>query len=193
MARQDDVVKERRNFLYIATGAVGTLAVGAAVWPLIDQMNPSKDFLGEPTYEIDMNAIPEGQSVAILMFGQLVVVRHRTAEEIDRAQADDNAPDLIDPETDADRVHRPEWLVISPLCTHMDCVTLDQKGDYGGWFCPCHSAHFDISGRVRKGPAPFNLPAFDHEFLDDNTIKISAIRSEWNNSGPISLKRMNNR
>ncbi len=172
MTTHDDVVEERRNFLYIATGAAGVVAAGAAVWPLIDQMNPSKDVLALSSIEIDLNNIPEGQSAVFLWRGNPVFVRHRTPEEIARAEADDNAPDLIDPERDEDRVQRPEWLIMSGVCTHLGCVPLDQQGDFGGWFCPCHGSHYDISGRIRKGPAPLNLPIVEYTFLDDSTVKI---------------------
>jgi|TARA_R110002096_G_scaffold416576_2_gene619511 ubiquinol-cytochrome c reductase iron-sulfur subunit len=171
MTTHDDVVEERRNFLYIATGAAGAVAAGAAVWPLVDQMNPSKDVLALASIEVNLNNISEGQSAVFLWRGNPVFVRHRTAAEIAEAQADDTA-DLIDPEVDADRVQRPEWLVMSGVCTHLGCVPLDQQGEFGGWFCPCHGSHYDISGRIRKGPAPLNLPIVEYVFLDNSTIKI---------------------
>ena len=172
MTTHDDVVEERRNFLYIATGAAGAVAAGGAVWPLVDQMNPSKDVLALSSIEVDLNTIPEGQSAVFLWRGNPIFVRHRTAAEIAEAQADDTADDLIDPESDADRVQKPEWLVMSGVCTHLGCVPVDQKGDFGGWYCPCHGSHYDISGRIRKGPAPLNLPIVDYVFLDDSTVKI---------------------
>ena len=172
MTTHDDVVEERRNFLYIATGAAGAVATGAAVWPLIDQMNPSKDVLALSSIEVDLNTIPEGQSAVFLWRGNPIFVRHRTAEEIAEARADNTADDLIDPENDEDRVQRPEWLVMSGVCTHLGCVPLDQQGEFGGWFCPCHGSHYDISGRIRKGPAPTNLPVVEYVFLSDTTIKI---------------------
>lgn len=172
MTTHDDVVEERRNFLYIATGAAGAVAAGAAVWPLVDQMNPSKDVLALSSIEVDLNNIPEGQSAVFLWRGNPIFVRHRTAAEIAEAQADDTADDLIDPQADADRVQRPEWLVMSGVCTHLGCVPLDQQGEFGGWFCPCHGSHYDISGRIRKGPAPLNLPIVEYVFLDNSTIQI---------------------
>ena len=172
MTTHNDVVEERRNFLYIATTTVGAVAVGAAAWPLIDQMNPSKDVLALSSIEVDLNAIPEGQSAVFLWRKNPIFIRHRTPEEIARAEADDNAPDLIDPEIDADRVQKPEWLIMSGVCTHLGCVPLDQQGEFGGWYCPCHGSHYDISGRIRKGPAPLNLPVMEYVFLDDTTVKI---------------------
>ncbi len=172
MTTNNDVAEERRNFLYIATGAAGVIAAGAAVWPLINQMNPSKDVLALSSIEVNLTNIPEGQSAVFLWRGNPIFVRHRTASEIAEAQAADNADDLIDPEVDADRVQRPEWLVMSGVCTHLGCVPLDQQGDFGGWFCPCHGSHYDISGRIRKGPAPLNLPIVEYVFLDNTTIRI---------------------
>ena len=172
MTTHNDVVEERRNFLYIATTTVGAVAAGAAAWPLVDQMNPSKDVLALSSIEVDLNAIPEGQSAVFLWRKNPIFIRHRTAEEIARAEADDTAVDLIDPEIDADRVQRPEWLIMSGVCTHLGCVPLDQQGEFGGWYCPCHGSHYDISGRIRKGPAPTNLPVMEYVFLDDTTVKI---------------------
>lgn len=172
MSTHDDVVEERRNFLYLATTAAGAVAAGGAAWPLIDQMNPSKDVLALSSIEVDLSKIPVGTSAVFLWRGNPVFVRHRTEEEIARAQADDDADDLIDPEIDADRVQRAEWLIMSGVCTHLGCVPLDQQGEFGGWFCPCHGSHYDISGRIRKGPAPLNLPIVEYEFMSDSLIKI---------------------
>jgi len=172
MTTHNDVVEERRNFLYIATTTVGAVAVGAAAWPLVDQMNPSKDVLALSSIEVDLNAIPEGQSAVFLWRKNPIFIRHRTPDEIAQAVADDTAVDLIDPENDADRVQKPEWLIMSGVCTHLGCVPLDQQGEFGGWYCPCHGSHYDISGRIRKGPAPTNLPVMEYVFLDDTTVKI---------------------
>ncbi|MDA0708442.1 MAG: ubiquinol-cytochrome c reductase iron-sulfur subunit [Proteobacteria bacterium] len=174
MTTHNDVAEEdvsRRNFLYIATGAAGAVAVGATAWPLIDQMNPSKDVLALSSIEVDLNAIPLGQSPVFLWRGNPVFVRHRTEEEIAEARADD-AADLPDPQKDEDRVQKPEWLIASGSCTHLGCIPLNNKGDFGGWYCPCHGSHYDVSGRIRKGPAPLNLPIVPYEFLDDTTVKI---------------------
>ncbi|MEZ5759258.1 MAG: ubiquinol-cytochrome c reductase iron-sulfur subunit [Emcibacteraceae bacterium] len=171
MTTHDDVVEERRNFLYIATGAAGVVAAGAAAWPLIDQMNPSKDVLALSSIEVDLTKIPRGQNAVFLWRGNPVFVRHRTEAEIAEAVAGDNT-DLADPEKDEDRVQKPEWLIISAVCTHLGCVPLEHHGDFNGWLCPCHGSHYDISGRVTKGPAPLNLPVVPYEFLDDSTVRI---------------------
>ena len=167
---QDEEVT-RRNFIYVATGAVGAVGAIQVVWPLVDQMNPSADVLAVSSLEVDLSAIIEGQTSKFLFRGSPVFVRHRTADEIARAEKEDN-DDLKDPEKDSDRVQKKQWLVMSGVCTHLGCIPLDQQGDFGGWFCPCHGSHYDISGRIRKGPAPTNLPVPKYVFLNDNTIKI---------------------
>ena len=166
----------RRDFLYIATGAMSAVGVGLFAWPLVDQMNPSADVLALASTELDLSAIEEGQAVTVMWRGKPVFVRHRTAEEIAKAKADDSAA-LPDVAVDADRAQKPEWLVLIGVCTHLGCVPLGQKstevkGEYGGWFCPCHGSHYDTSGRIRKGPAPRNLDVPPYVFLDDNTIRI---------------------
>lgn len=161
----------RRNFLYVATGVVGAVGVASAAWPLVDQMNPSADVLALASVEVDLSTIAEGQTVKILWRGKPVFIRHRTADEIARAVAD-NTADLVDPQNDELRAEKPEWLIMIGVCTHLGCVPLDQKGDFNGWFCPCHGSHYDISGRIRKGPAPRNLEVPQYVFLSDTTVKI---------------------
>ena len=166
----------RRDFLYIATGAVGTVGGLAALWPLIDQMNPAADVLALGTVKIDLSSIKVGQSITIKWRGKPVFIRRRTAEEISAAESVDVA-ELPDPQADKDRVKNPEWLILVGVCTHLGCVPLGQKvtdprGDWGGWFCPCHGSHYDTSGRIRKGPAPANLTVPVYSFLDDNRIFI---------------------
>jgi ubiquinol-cytochrome c reductase iron-sulfur subunit len=161
----------RRDFLYIATGTLGVAGSALAVWPLVDQMNPSADVLALSSIEVDLSAVEVGQSITVVWRGKPVFIRHRTQAEIDEARADDTA-DLPHPETDADRAPRPEWLVLVGICTHLGCIPLGQQGDYGGWFCPCHGSHYDKSGRIRRGPAPENLPVPEYAFLDDTTIRI---------------------
>jgi len=162
----------RRNFLYVASGAVGAVGVTAAAWPLVDQMNPSADVLALASVEVDLSTIAEGSTVKILWRGKPIFIRHRTAAEIKTAVADNGANDLIDPEDDQARASRPEWLIMVGVCTHLGCVPLDQRGDFNGWFCPCHGSHYDISGRIRKGPAPRNLEVPKYAFLSDTTVKI---------------------
>ncbi len=166
-----DVEETRRDFLYLATGAVGTVGVLASIWPMIDQMNPSAEVRAMASTEVDISAIEEGQSVTVVWRGKPVFVRHRTAEEIDAAEGADLG-ELKDPQTDAERAQRPEWLILVGVCTHLGCVPLGQQGDYDGWFCPCHGSHYDTSGRIRKGPAPKNLEVPQYVFLDDTTVQI---------------------
>jgi ubiquinol-cytochrome c reductase iron-sulfur subunit len=161
----------RRDFLYLATGAVGTVGVLAAVWPLVHQMNPSADVLALASTEVDLTGIEEGQSITVVWRGKPVFVRHRTAAEITAAEGAAMA-DLKDPQPDSERVTRPQWLILVGVCTHFGCIPLGQQGEYDGWFCPCHGSHYDTSGRIRKGPAPKNLVVPQYEFRDDTTILI---------------------
>jgi len=161
----------RRDFLYIATGAVGAVGAGALAWPFIHQLNPDASVKALASIEVDLSAISEGAAVTVTWRGKPVFIRHRSADEIAAAVAVDMA-ELPDPQTDAARVQKPEWLIMVGVCTHLGCVPLGQKGDFGGWFCPCHGSHYDTSGRVRKGPAPLNLAIPEYVFLDDNRVKI---------------------
>ena len=168
--------KTRRDFLYLVTGAFGAIGVGAAVWPFIASMAPSAEVLAMATTEVDLSPIEDGQSITVVWQGNPVFIRHRTAQEIEEAEAVDVA-DLKDPESDAKRVEKPEWLVLVGVCTHLGCVPKGQRpgeprGAFGGWFCPCHGSHYDTSGRIRKGPAPTNLPVPPYVFLQDTLIKI---------------------
>ncbi|VAV88106.1 Ubiquinol-cytochrome C reductase iron-sulfur subunit [hydrothermal vent metagenome] len=165
----------RRNFLYVATGVVGTVGVASVAWPLVDQMNPSADVLAMASVEVDISPIPVGQTVSILWRGKPVFIRHRTEKEIARAISENNDP-MIDPADDKDRAQNPEWLIMIGICTHLGCVPLDntefQSGDYGGWYCPCHGSEYDIAGRIRKGPAPRNLDLPKYKYLSDTLVKI---------------------
>lgn len=167
----------RRDFLYIATGAVATVGALAAIWPLIDSMNPGADVLALSSTEIDLSPIEVGQRITVTWRGRPVFVDHRTSREIARAEADDHNPDLIDPATDESRVKRKDWLIVIGVCTHLGCVPLGQKatdprGPYGGWWCPCHGSVYDTAGRVRRGPAPQNLYLPPYKFLDDRRVRI---------------------
>lgn len=166
----------RRDFLYLSAAAMAAVGTGAALWPLIDSMNPAADILAQSTIEVDLGPIERGQRITVSWRGQPVFIDHRTPEQIAQARADDSA-DLPDPEPDSARVTRPEWLVVIGICTHLGCVplgqkTADPKGGWGGWFCPCHGSHYDTSGRVRKGPAPRNLVVPPYAFLDDAGIEV---------------------
>ena len=147
------------------------MGAAAAVWPFIHQMNPSADVLALSSTEVDISKVAAGQAITVLWRGKPVFVRHRTAAEIQQAKTDDTAS-LPDPQKDADRTKKPEWLVTMGVCTHLGCVPLAFQGDYKGWFCPCHGSHYDTSGRIRKGPAPKNLEVPTYSFLNDTRIKI---------------------
>ena len=168
--------KSRRDFIVVATYAMGAVGAGAFAWPLIDQMNPAADTLALASIEVDVSKIEEGQSITLKWRGKPVFIRHRTADEINRAD-DVQLSELRDPQTDADRAEKPEFLVLLGVCTHLGCVPLGQKvgevkGEYDGWFCPCHGSHYDTSGRIRKGPAPTNLEIPPYSFVSDQVIKI---------------------
>ena len=166
----------RRDFLYLATGAFGAAGSAVALWPLIHQMSPARDTLALATTEVDLSPIEQGQSITVVWRGKPVFIRRRTEEEIKEAQAV-ALDDLPDPQTDGQRTKKPEWLIVVGVCTHLGCIpkgqaTGDRKGDFGGWFCPCHGSHYDTSGRIRKGPAPENLPVPTYEFLSDDLVRI---------------------
>lgn len=174
-----DAVKDgasRRDFLYLTAGAMGAVGAGSALWPLIDSMNPAADTLALASTEVDVSTVEPGQTVTAVWRGAPVFIRRRTAEEIAQAKTDDKA-DLRDVEADASRVQKAEWLVVKGVCTHLGCIPLGSKlgqpkGDFGGWFCPCHGSHYDTSGRIRKGPAPKNLPVPEYKFISDTLIRI---------------------
>ena len=162
---------KRREFIFTATYAVGAVGVGATVWPLIDQMNPDASVKALASTEVDVSNVEKGQSITVLWRGKPVFIRRRTDEEIAEAR-DVKLEELKHPEKDEDRAKDPEWLVMLGVCTHLGCVPLGDKGEYGGWFCPCHGSHYDTSGRIRKGPAPTNMEVPKYEFVNSNTIKI---------------------
>jgi ubiquinol-cytochrome c reductase iron-sulfur subunit len=166
----------RRDFLALAGAAFGAAGAGLALWPLIDSMNPAKDVLALSSVEIDLKPVAVGQRITVKWRGKPVFIDHRTPDQISKAQADDKA-DLKDPQSDKDRVKKAEWLVMVGVCTHLGCVPLGQKvgqprGEFGGWFCPCHGSHYDASGRIRKGPAPKNLEVPAYSFLNDTTLRV---------------------
>ena len=162
---------KRRDFIFTTSYALGAVGVGAAVWPLIDQMNPDASVKALASTEVDVSSVAPGQSITVLWRGKPVFIKRRTQEEIAKAREVD-IKNLKHPEKDEDRAKNPEWLVMLGVCTHLGCVPLGDKGEYGGWFCPCHGSHYDTSGRIRKGPAPTNLPVPPYSFLNDTTIKI---------------------
>jgi len=166
----------RRDFLLYATTAVGVAGTAMAVWPFISSMNPAADTLAMSTTEVDISSVAEGQAITVTWRGKPVFIRHRTPAEIEAARAV-NVAELRDPETDEARVQKPEWLILIGICTHLGCVPLgqkpaDPKGEFGGWFCPCHGSQYDTSGRIRKGPAPLNLAVPTYTYFTDTSIRI---------------------
>ncbi len=161
----------RRDFLFTASYTMGAVGIGATIWPFIDQMNPDSSVKALATTEVNISQIEPGKSITVLWRGKPVFIKRRTQSEISEAQSVD-LNELKHPEKDEDRVKKSEWLVMLGICTHLGCVPLSDKGEYNGWFCPCHGSHYDTSGRIRKGPAPVNMEIPKYEFVDNNTIKI---------------------
>ncbi|MEM9469671.1 MAG: ubiquinol-cytochrome c reductase iron-sulfur subunit [Pseudomonadota bacterium] len=168
----------RRDFLYLTAAAFGAVGAGSVAWPFIHQMNPAADTLALATTEVNLAPIEEGQAITVMWRGKPVFIRHRTKEEIEKAKGVDVAA-LRDPQTDEERTKegKEQWLITVGICTHLGCVPLGQKsgdvkGEYEGWFCPCHGSHYDTSGRIRKGPAPTNLAVPDYSFISDTVVKI---------------------
>lgn len=175
-ARTEDQGESRRDFLYLATATLGAVGAAAAMWPFIDSMNPAADVRALSSTEVDLGPVAEGQRLTVKWRGKPVFIDHRTEAEIAAARDVDIA-DLPDPQSDEDRVQKAEWLVVIGICTHLGCVPLGQKptdprGEWGGWFCPCHGSAYDTSGRIRKGPAPYNLYLPPYVFTTDTMIRI---------------------
>lgn len=161
-----------RNFTYFMVGSMGLLSAAGAkstVESFLHTMAASADVLAMAKVEVKLGAIPEGKNVIVKWQGKPVFIRHRTADEIDEANQVEISS-LRDPQNDADRVKKPEWLIMLGICTHLGCVPIGESGDFGGWFCPCHGSHYDISGRIRKGPAPLNLEIPEYDFSDEETL-----------------------
>lgn len=175
----------RRDFLYYATAGAGAIAAGAAGWTLIDQMNPSADVQALASIQVDVSDVEIGTQLTVKWLGKPVFIRRRTEKEIEEGRAvplsdlvDQKAENANKPDETALDENRTldeagEWLVMIGVCTHLGCVPIgDGAGDYDGWFCPCHGSHYDTAGRIRKGPAPDNLPVPIAEFIDDTTIQL---------------------
>jgi ubiquinol-cytochrome c reductase iron-sulfur subunit len=164
----------RRDFLYIATGAVGAVGAAAVAWPLITQMNPDASTIaaGAPI-EVDLTPIAEGQVIKVFWRGKPIFINHRTAKQIQEAESV-NVATLPDPQPDSARVKagHQQWQVLIAICTHLGCIPLANQGNYDGYFCPCHGSQYDSSGRIRQGPAPLNLAIPPYDFLSDTKIKI---------------------
>jgi len=190
VSHAEDHEGTRRDFLYYATAGVGAVTTGAAVWPLVNQMNPSADVQALSSIRVDVADVEPGTQLTVKWLGKPVFIRRRTEEEIEDARSVDlaelvdmNAQNRNDMSLDASDQNRTldeagEWLVMIGVCTHLGCVPIGNAGDYaldggvGGWFCPCHGSHYDTAGRIRKGPAPENLWVPVSEFVDDTTIKL---------------------
>ena len=175
----------RRDFLLHAAGAFGVVGVAAAAWPFIDQMNPDASTRAMAAVEVDIAGVEPGQAITIMWRGKPVVIRNRTDKEVEEGKAV-KLEDLKDPlarnanadanadATDANRAAtgKENILVMTKVCTHLGCIPLDESGEFGGWFCPCHGSVYDTAGRIRKGPAPENLPIPPYAFLTDTKIRI---------------------
>lgn len=172
MSHAEEHEGTRRDFLYYATAGAGAVATGAAVWPLVNQMNPSADVQALSSIRVDVSGVEPGTQLTVKWLGKPVFIRHRTQAEIDAGRAvpledlaDQGAENAnLNAEATADDHNRTldedgAWLVMMGVCTHLGCVPIGgESGDFGGWFCPCHGSHYDTAGRIRKGPAPRNLP-----------------------------------
>ncbi len=172
----NSVDEDKRDFLYLTTAGLAAAGGAVTIFSMIDTMNPAKDVLALSTTEVDLSPLEEGQSLTVMWRGKPVFIRHRTYNEINDANnvSIDNLKHMA---SDESRVKDPKWLVVIGVCTHLGCVPLgqkigDNKGEFGGWFCPCHGSHYDTSGRIRKGPAPLNLEIPPYEFVSDDIIKI---------------------
>ena len=185
MSHAEDHEGTRRDFLYYATAGAGAVTAGAAIWPLVNQMNPSADVQALSSIRVDVSGVEPGTQISVKFLGKPVFIRRRTQEEIDEARAvevsslpDGDARNVNRGSVPAEDQNRSldeagEWLVMMGVCTHLGCVPLgDGAGDFGGWFCPCHGSHYDTSGRIRRGPAPENLPIPVAQFVDETTIQL---------------------
>ncbi len=189
MSQADDDQGTRRDFLYVATAGAGAVVTGAAVWPLINQMNPSADVQALAAIDVPVGDIEPGSQLTVKWLGKPVFIRRRTEAEIadavgtpleDCPDQDARNDNLREGDAeDANRTIPPfegddtgEWLVMIGVCTHLGCVPLGDAGDFGGWFCPCHGSHYDTAGRIRKGPAPENMAVPLAAFTSSNVIKL---------------------
>lgn len=166
--------EQRKVFSYLVTagiGAASAITAKSAVTKIVASLSPSRDVLALATVEVKLSEIPPGKNAIIKWRGKPLFVRHRTETEIEQSRAV-NLAELRDPEPDEVRVKKPEWLVLIGVCTHLGCVPIANKGDFNGYYCPCHGSHYDASGRARKGPAPSNLEVPEYTFKDEDTIVV---------------------
>jgi ubiquinol-cytochrome c reductase iron-sulfur subunit len=180
----------RRDVILVAAAGFAAVGAAAALWPLLDQMNPDQSALSVATTELDLADVDPGQAITVMWRGKPIFVRHRTDEEIAAAKAVpvDDLPDPVArnanlpddaPATDENRTTKGHegFLIMIGICTHLGCIPKgqapgDNKGDYDGWFCPCHGSQYDTAGRIRKGPAPQNLAIPPYAFTSDTKVKI---------------------
>lgn len=174
----ETVDEGKRDFIYIATGAVAAAGAASLAWPFVMQMGKAADTLAAGSIDIDLSGVAEGQQLKVLWRGKPIFVRHRTPAEIAEAEGTDIS-DCPDPQTDTERLIPtpsgavdPKYLVMVGVCTHFGCVPVGEAGDFNGWYCPCHGSHYDTSGRIRKGPAPKNLEIPPYEYISDTVIKV---------------------
>jgi ubiquinol-cytochrome c reductase iron-sulfur subunit len=166
----------RRDFLNLLSNSLVVFGTAAVAWPIISSLNPSQDVLALSSIEVDLSQIEVGQAITVKWRGKPVFIRRRTPQEIKSAE-DVDLGNLRDPQPDSARVKKPEWLILVGVCTHLGCVPQGQKpseprGQFGGWFCPCHGSEYDTSGRIRRGPAPLNLEVPQYTFESDTLVKI---------------------
>lgn len=164
----------RRDFLYVATGAVAAAGAVAALVPLVAQMNPDASTIaaGAPI-EVDLSPVAEGQVIKVFWRGKPIFINHRTPKQIEEAR-NVNLASLPDPQPDSARVKEghAQFQVLIAICTHLGCIPLADSGPFDGYFCPCHGSVYDTSGRIRSGPAPLNLALPPYEFVSDTRIRI---------------------
>ena len=180
----------RRDVILVGAAGFAAVGGGAALWPLLDQMNPDQSALSLATTEVDLSHIEVGQAITVMWRGKPIFIRRRAEDEIASAKSVP-VDDLIDPlarnanlaedapATDENRASkdREPWLIMIGICTHLGCIPKgqavgDNRGEFGGWICPCHGSQYDTAGRVRKGPAPQNMAIPPYAYLSDTKIKI---------------------
>ena len=190
MASHTAETPNRRDFIVIAAQAFAGVGAAMALWPFIQQMNPDASTQAAASIEVDLTPVKEGQAITVLWRGKPVFVRNRSKEEITKA-VEVKVADLVDPSarndmlpektpaTDLNRTKKghENFIVLVGICTHLGCIPKgqtmsDARGDFGGWFCPCHGSHYDTAGRIRRGPAPRNLEVPPYAFTSDTKIKI---------------------
>jgi ubiquinol-cytochrome c reductase iron-sulfur subunit len=185
VAHVDDQGGTRRDFLYVATGAAGAITAGAAIWPLVNQMNPAANVEALSSIQVDVAEVEVGSQITVKFLGKPVFIRRRTPEEIEMARSvemsalndtlarNENLPaDAVASDQNRTLDQTGEWLLMTGVCTHLGCIPLGEAGDFGGWFCPCHGSHYDTAGRIRKGPAPENLHIPIAQFVSDTVVEL---------------------